>query len=64
MRTPATVTVPLAIALLGVTSSLQGQAQPAPPGQDVHWKVAGYRHGPSHFKKTYLVGTTPLVAGE
>ena len=65
MRTPTGVLIPLTIAsCLGTFCQVQGQAQPAPPGEDTHWKVAGYRHGPSYFKKNYLVETTPLVEGE
>ena len=65
MKTSTKYLLPLtAVACFGIEVPLKAQAQPAPPGMDTHWKVGGYRHGPSYFKKTYLVETTPLVAGE
>ena len=50
--------VPLAI--MGVT---RAQVQAPKEGQSKFWTVPGYRHGPSAFKRTFLVETTPLKEG-
>jgi hypothetical protein len=50
--------VPLAI--MGVT---RAQVQAPKEGQSRFWTVPGYRHGPSAFKRTFLVETTPLKEG-
>ncbi|MEW5981846.1 MAG: M14 family metallopeptidase [Acidobacteriota bacterium] len=49
--------------LLGMTSDMQAQVQAPKDGQATHWTVAGYRHGPSAFKRNFLVETTPLQEG-
>jgi hypothetical protein len=50
----------VALAIVGVT---RAQVQPAREGQAGFWTVPGYRHGPSAFRRNFLVETTPLRAG-
>jgi hypothetical protein len=50
----------IALAILGVA---RAQVQPAKEGQAKYWTVPGYRHGPSAFRRNFLVETTPLQEG-
>lgn len=54
-----------AACLLAVASiaDMQAQVQAPPDGQAKFWTLAGYRHGPSAFKRNFLVETTPLKPG-
>ena len=49
-----------ALAIVGVT---RAQVQPAGEGQAKYWTVPGYRHGPSAFRRNFLVETTPIQEG-
>jgi len=42
---------------------MRAQVQAPKDGQSKFWTVPGYRHGPSAFKRTFLVETTPLKEG-
>ena len=57
--------VPLAgmHARAGMMADMRAQVQAPPDGQSKFWTVAGYRHGPSAFKRNFLVETTPLKEG-
>lgn len=50
----------LAALLMTVTHA---QVQPPKEGESKYHVVAGYRHGPSAFKRNFLVETQPLVPG-
>ncbi|MBP1595779.1 MAG: peptidase [Acidobacteria bacterium] len=50
----------LSMAVLGDT---QAQVQSAQEDQAKYWVVPGVRHGPSYFKRNFLVETTPLQEG-
>lgn len=50
----------LAIAMMG---DMQAQVQAPKAGQPTHHVVAGYRHGPSAFKRNFLTEITPLQEG-
>lgn len=48
---------------IGMMADMRAQVQAPKDGQATHWTVAGYRHGPSAFKRNFLVETTPLQEG-
>jgi hypothetical protein len=48
------------LALMGDTLA---QVQAPKPDEAKFWTVPGYRHGPSAFKRNFLVETTPLQEG-
>ena len=50
----------LAVAMM---ADMRAQVQAPKDGQSKYWTVAGYRHGPSAFKRNFLVETTPLKEG-
>jgi hypothetical protein len=49
--------------LLPVLSDTRAQVQAGKEGQSKFWIVPGLRHGPSYFKRNFLVETTPLQEG-
>ena len=50
----------VALAMMGDTLA---QVQAPKEGQARFWTVPGYRHGPSAFRRNFLVETTPLQDG-
>ncbi len=48
---------------LAVVTATRAQVQAPKDGQSKFLTVPGYRHGPSAFKRNFLVETTPLRAG-
>ncbi len=48
---------------LAVVAVTRAQVQPPKDGQAKFLTVPGYRHGPSAFKRNFLVETTPLQPG-
>ena len=50
----------VALAIVGVT---RAQVRPAEGRPARYWTVPGYRHGPSAFRRNFLVETTPLQEG-
>jgi hypothetical protein len=48
---------------LGIMGATHAQVQPAKEGQAKYWTVPVYRHGPSAFRRNFLVETTPLQEG-
>jgi hypothetical protein len=57
--------IPLVACLLALAmmADMRAQVQAPKDGQSKYWTVAGYRHGPSAFKRNFLVETTPLKEG-
>jgi hypothetical protein len=51
------------LAPLAVIAVTRAQVQAPKEGQGKYHIVAGYRHGPSAFKRNFLVETTPLQPG-
>ena len=51
------------LACLVVLNGAEAQVQKAPEGESRFWTVPGYRHGPSYFRRNFLVETTPLQKG-
>jgi len=48
---------------LAFMSGTRAQVQAPKPDQARFWTVPGYRHGPSAFRRNFLVETTPLQEG-
>jgi hypothetical protein len=48
---------------LALMKDTQAQVQVPKEGQAKFWTVPGYRHGPSAFRRNFLVETTPLQEG-
>ena len=57
--------IPLVACLLALAmmADMRAQVQAPKEGQSKFWTVPGYRHGPSAFKRNFLVETTPLKEG-
>src|SRR5512135_163239 len=51
------------LAALGFIGVTRAQVQPPKEGQAKFWTVPGYRHGPSAFRRNFLVETTRLQEG-
>ena len=51
------------LAPLAFMSHTLAQVQAPKPDQAKFWTVPGYRHGPSAFRRNFLVETTPLQEG-
>ena len=51
------------LSLLPILSDTKAQVQAGKEGQSKFWIVPGLRHGPSYFKRNFLVETTPLQEG-
>ena len=65
MKKIALRVIPLVACLLALVmmADMRAQVQAPKEGQSKFWTVPGYRHGPSAFKRTFLVETTPLKEG-
>ena len=65
MKRIALRVIPLVACLLALVmmADMRAQVQAPKEGQSKFWTVPGYRHGPSAFKRTFLVETTPLKEG-
>jgi len=62
-RTIASVMLVCALIFLAVSGAPHAQTQAAKDGESKFWTVAGLRHGPSFFRRNFLVETTPLKPG-
>lgn len=57
------LTLACCVIMLPVLSDSRAQVQAGKEGQSKFWIVPGLRHGPSYFKRNFLVETTPLQEG-
>jgi hypothetical protein len=55
--------ITLAIALLAVSTLITAEAQETEKEEFKYWTVAGYRHGPSFFPRTFYEEIKPLREG-
>ena len=65
MKRTALRVIPMIACMLALAmmADMRAQVQAPKEGQSKFWTVPGYRHGPSAFKRTFLVETTPLKEG-